>query len=54
MVYMRPDSSQAIRVMSRFRNDPGNGHWQAMKWILQNIQDTIDIGLVFERDESLD
>jgi len=31
-------------------NDPGRGHWEAVKWILQYIKGTIDIGLVFKKD----
>ena len=31
-------------------HDPGRGHWEALKWILRYIKDTIDIGLVFEKD----
>jgi len=31
-------------------HDPGKGHWEAVKWILQYIKGTIDIGLVFKKD----
>jgi len=30
--------------------DPGKGHWEAVKWILQYIKGTIDIGLIFKKD----
>ncbi|KAG9450795.1 hypothetical protein H6P81_010760 [Aristolochia fimbriata] len=53
MVCTRPDISQAISVVSRFMHDLGKGHWQAVKWILRYLQNTVDVGLAFERDESL-
>lgn len=53
MVRTRPDISQAVSVISRYMHDPGRGHWQAVKWILRYLQNTIDVGLTFERDESL-
>ncbi|XP_071933948.1 secreted RxLR effector protein 161-like [Coffea arabica] len=53
MVCTRPDISQAVSVVSKFMHDPGKSHWQVVKWILRNIQNTVDVGLVFEQDESL-
>ncbi|KAE8718014.1 putative LRR receptor-like serine/threonine-protein kinase [Hibiscus syriacus] len=53
MVCMRPEISQVVRVVSIYMHDPGEGHWQAVKWILRYLQQTVDIGLVFEQDEAL-
>ncbi|GMI79054.1 hypothetical protein HRI_001574700 [Hibiscus trionum] len=53
MVCTRPDISQAVGVVSRYMHDPGKGHWQAVKWILRYLQQTVDVGLVFEQDETL-
>jgi hypothetical protein len=53
MVCTRPDISQAVGVVSRYMHDPGKGHWQAVKWILRYLRSTVDVGLVFEQDESL-
>ncbi|KAE8732040.1 F-box/kelch-repeat protein [Hibiscus syriacus] len=53
MVCTRPDISQALGVVSRYMHDPGEGHWQAVKWILRYLQQTVDVGLVFEQDEAL-
>ncbi|KAE8709887.1 Tubulin beta-2 chain [Hibiscus syriacus] len=53
MVCTRPDISQAVGVMSRYMHDPGEGHWQVVKWILRYLQQTVDVGLVFEQDEAL-
>ncbi|KAG8479822.1 hypothetical protein CXB51_029312 [Gossypium anomalum] len=49
----RPDTSQAVGVVSRYMHDPGKGHWQAVKWILRYLRKTEDAGLVFEQDEAL-
>ena len=40
MVCTRPDLSQAV---SRYMYDPGQGHWEAVKWILRYIKGTIDV-----------
>jgi len=52
-VCKRPYISQVVSVVSRYMHDPGKGHWQAMKWILRYLQNTVDVGLTFEQDESL-
>ena len=54
MVCTRPDISQAVGVVSRYMHDPGKDHWHAVKCILRYIQDTVDIGLIFEQDKSCD
>ena len=51
MVCTRPDISQAVGAVSRYMHDPGKKHWQGMKWILQYILNTVDIGLVFQQDK---
>ncbi|KAE8665322.1 Detected protein of unknown function [Hibiscus syriacus] len=53
MVCTRLDISQAVGVVSRYMHDPGEGHWQDVKWILRYLQQTVDVGLVFEQDEAL-
>ena len=50
MVCTRPDLSQAISMVSRYMHDPGQGHWEVVKWILRYIKCTIDIDLVFKKD----
>ena len=49
MMCTRPDMS----AVSRYMHDPGKGHWQAVRWILRYLQNTLDVGLTFEQDESL-
>ena len=53
MVCTRPDISHAVGIVSRYMHNPGKGHWQAVKWILQYIQKTVDVSLLFERDDTL-
>ncbi|KAE8707655.1 ZNF511 protein [Hibiscus syriacus] len=54
MMCTRPDISQAIGVVSRYMHDPGKEHWQAVKWILRYILNTVDVGLVFQQDKQDD
>ncbi|KAE8664954.1 hypothetical protein F3Y22_tig00112738pilonHSYRG01227 [Hibiscus syriacus] len=51
MVCTRSDISQAIGVVSRYMHDPGKEHWQAVKWILWYILNTVDVGLVFQQEK---
>lgn len=53
MVCTRPDISQAVSIVSRYMHDPGKGYWQAVKWILRYILGTVDVGLVFQQDDSI-
>jgi len=50
MVCTRPDLSKAVSMVSRYMHDLGQGHWEAVNWILWYIKGTIDVGLVFEKD----
>jgi len=50
MVCTRLDLSQAVSMVSRYMHDPSRGYWEAVKWILQYNKDTINVGLVFEKD----
>ena len=53
IVCIRTNISHAVGLVSRYMHNPGKGHWQAMKWILRYIQKTVDVGLLFERDDTL-
>ncbi|KAH9800324.1 hypothetical protein KPL71_000620 [Citrus sinensis] len=53
MVCTRPDISHAVGIVSRYMHNPGKGHWQAVKWILRYIKKTMDVDLLFERDDTL-
>ena len=37
MVCTESDIPHAVSMMSRFMQDPGKGHQEAVKWILQNV-----------------
>ena len=52
MVCTRPDISHTVGVVSRYMHNPGKDHWQAVKWILRYIHNTVDVGLVFEQKDS--
>ena len=47
MVCTRPDIAQAVGVVSRFMNNPGKGHWEAVKWILRYLRGTSHYSLCF-------
>ena len=51
MVCTRPDISHAIGTVSRYMHNPGKEHWQAVKWILRYIKKTLDVGLIFKKDD---
>ena len=51
MVCTRPDISHAVGTVSRYMHNPGKEHWQAVKWILRYIKKTLDVGLIFEKDD---
>ncbi|XP_070016936.1 secreted RxLR effector protein 161-like [Nicotiana sylvestris] len=50
MVCTRPDISQTVGVISRYMHNPRKEHWQAVKWILRYIHNTVNVGLVFEEE----
>ncbi|GKD01224.1 retrovirus-related pol polyprotein from transposon TNT 1-94 [Tanacetum coccineum] len=52
MICTRPDISHAVGMVSRYMHNLGKGHWQAVKWILRYIYNTVDVGLVFEHGNS--
>ena len=39
---------------SRYRHDPIKGHWQVVNWIIQYLLKTIEVGPVFEQDDTCD
>lgn len=40
MLCTRPDLAHAISVVSRYMENPGKEHWQAVKWILRYLKVT--------------
>jgi hypothetical protein len=47
MVCTRPDIAHAVGVVSRYMNNPGKEHWQAVKWILRYLRGTTSHALCF-------
>jgi hypothetical protein len=35
MICTRPDIAHAVGVVSKYMNNPGKQHWEAIKWILR-------------------
>ncbi|KAL5769797.1 hypothetical protein ACOSP7_013951 [Xanthoceras sorbifolium] len=48
MVCTRPDIAQAVGVVSRYMNNPGKIHWEAVKWILRYLRGTTNKTLCFK------
>ncbi|KAM6555743.1 hypothetical protein CsatB_002762 [Cannabis sativa] len=49
MVCTRPDIAYAMSIVSRFIADPGEKHWDALKWIMRYIKGTLDLGLTYSK-----
>jgi hypothetical protein len=47
MVCTRPDIAHAVGVVSRYMNNPGKEHWEAVKWILGYLRGTATHALCF-------
>ncbi|KAL5774045.1 hypothetical protein ACOSP7_011602 [Xanthoceras sorbifolium] len=48
MVCTRPDIAQAVGAVSRYMNNPGKIHWEAVKWILRYLRGTTNKTLCFK------
>ncbi|XP_069148220.1 secreted RxLR effector protein 161-like [Solanum lycopersicum] len=53
MVCTRPDISQYAIVVSRYMENPGKRHWEALKWILRYLKGALDVGLTFRKSEGI-
>ncbi|PNX72588.1 copia LTR rider, partial [Trifolium pratense] len=51
MVCSRPDLSYAISVVSWFMANPGQVHWQALKWVLRYLNGSLKGGLKYKRTD---
>jgi hypothetical protein len=47
MVCTRPDIAHVVGVVSRYMNNPGKEHWEAIKWILRYLRGTTTHALCF-------
>lgn len=53
MVCTRPDVAYALSMTSRYQQNPGEGHWTAVKNILKYLKRTKDLFLVYGGQEEL-
>ncbi|KAK9025215.1 hypothetical protein V6N11_065111 [Hibiscus sabdariffa] len=53
MICTRPDLSYALSMTSRYLENPGEGHWTAVKNILKYLRRTKDVFLVYGGEEEL-
>ena len=51
MVYTRLDIYHAVGVVSRFLENPGKAHWEAVKWIFRYLRGTSKVCLSFGESE---
>lgn len=51
MVCTRPDIASAIGLVSRFLQNPGRAHWEAVKRVFRYLKQTQTIGLRYVRKE---
>ena len=50
-VCTRPDLAQSVGVVSKFLQNPGRQHWDAVKWILRYLRGTTGHGIMFGKHE---
>jgi hypothetical protein len=48
MVCTRPNIANVVGVVSRYMNNLGKEHWEAIKWILKYLRGTTTHALCFE------
>ncbi|GJT31029.1 retrotransposon protein, putative, ty1-copia subclass [Tanacetum coccineum] len=53
MMCIRPDVSFALSMVSRYQQNPGEGHWTVVKNILKYLRNTKDRFLVYGGEEEL-
>lgn len=51
MICIKPDIAQAVNVVSRYIANLGKEHWEAVKWLLRNLQESSYRGLLFRKVE---
>ena len=51
MVSTRPDLAAAVGIVSRYFNNPGKKHWEAVKKVFRYLQRTKNCGLVFRKQK---
>lgn len=54
MMTSRPDLSAAVNYLSQFQSCATDEHWQHLKRVLRYIKQTIDIKMIFNRNNDMD
>ena len=52
MACAHPYISHVVSMVNMFIENPNEGYWEAMKWLLHYLRGTTDIGLVYDRGSS--
>lgn len=52
-VATRPDLSFTVNLLSRFANNPGMAHWNALKHAMAYVKGTLNYGITYSRNASL-
>jgi len=47
MLFIQPDLSHAIGILSRYQKNPGEEHWKQIKHVLRYVKGTLDYSLCF-------
>ncbi|KAE8681332.1 hypothetical protein F3Y22_tig00111330pilonHSYRG00176 [Hibiscus syriacus] len=53
MVCTRPYIAHPVGVVSRYMNNPGKVHWEAVKWILRHLRGTTNKTLCFKGGDTM-
>ncbi|KAM6546251.1 hypothetical protein CsatB_026987 [Cannabis sativa] len=51
MVCTRPDLAYAMSIVSRFVANPGQLHWEAVKWVMRYVKGSLNMGLIYKTTE---
>ena len=51
-VATRPDLAYIVSILSKYLENPSREHWTAAKRVLKYLAGTVDIGIVYGRDDS--
>lgn len=50
----RPDIAYSVGVLARFSSRPNAAHWTAAKRVLRYLKGTLNLGIVFKKEMSID
>jgi hypothetical protein len=53
MVSTRPNISHAVGVVSRYMENPGKEHWEAVKWVLRYLRGTSNYCITYNSGSDL-